>query len=49
MRVTVLSLIILIFLFNSNKAYSGTVTMPSTLTTDTMISFYYQVQEQHLV
>jgi uncharacterized protein YhjY with autotransporter beta-barrel domain len=35
MRVIFLSLIILIFLFNSNKAYSGTVTMPSTLTTDT--------------
>ena len=35
MRVTVLSLIILLFFFNSNKAYSGTLTMPSTLTTDT--------------
>ena len=35
MRVTVLSLIILIFLFNCNKSYSGTVIMPSTLTTDT--------------
>ncbi len=35
MRVAVLSLIILLFLFNSNKVYSGTVTMPSTLTTDT--------------
>jgi uncharacterized protein YhjY with autotransporter beta-barrel domain len=35
MRVAVLSLIILLFFFNSNKVYSGTVTMPSTLTTDT--------------
>ena len=35
MRVTVLSLIIVLFFFNSNKAYSGTLTMPTTLTTDT--------------
>ena len=35
MRIVVLSLIIFIFLLNGNKAYSGTVTMPSTLTTDT--------------
>ena len=49
MRVAVLSLIILLFLFNSNKVYSGTVTMPSTLTTDTTDFVYYQAQEQHLV
>ena len=35
MRAIVLSLIILIFVFNNNKVYSGTVTMPSILTTDT--------------
>ena len=35
MRVVVISLIILLFFFNSNKAYSGTLTMPTTLTTDT--------------
>ena len=35
MRAVIINLIILIFIFNSNKAYSGTLTMPSTLTTDT--------------
>ena len=35
MRAVIINLIILIFVFNSNKAYSGTLTMPSTLTTDT--------------
>ena len=35
MRGIILSLIFIIFTFNSSKVYSGTVTMPSTLTTDT--------------
>ncbi len=30
----IFSLIFIIFTFNSSKVYSGTVTMPSTLTTD---------------
>ena len=35
MRGIVLSLIVFIFVFNGTRAYSGTVTMPSTLTADT--------------
>ena len=49
MRGIVLSLIVLIFFFNSSRVYSDTVTMPSTLTADTSDFVFYQVQEQHQV